>query len=322
MSSEDELEWEDNPSNLPFHYHMLAGSTAGLAEHISIFPIDTLKTHLQCERCGAISPWQTWDCATKIVKREGIFRLWRGVSAMFAGCVPAHAAYFSVFEQLKYTLELDQQGHHPIRAAIAGASAAVSHDLCMTPFDVVKQRMQLGYYKNVMHCVTTIAKTEGIRSFYVSLPTTLIMNIPFGCIMVAVNESAKKYLNPNPTQFNLTSSMISGSIAGAIAAALTTPLDVIKTRLQTQNLEPCPKTESMRVNTNNVNNVNNMVISVTNKASSIEMGPIEITKSILKADGIRGMFRGMVPRMLVHAPSIAISWTVYEAVKKVFCDNL
>lgn len=85
----DELEWEEwNPAKISFHHHMIAGSCAGLAEHVSIFPIDTLKTHVQCERCGSISPLQTWNCATRIVKKEGIFRLWRGVSAMFAGCVP------------------------------------------------------------------------------------------------------------------------------------------------------------------------------------------------------------------------------------------
>lgn len=87
--ADQDLEWEEwDPKRISFVHHMIAGSCAGLAEHISIFPIDTLKTHIQCERCGAVSPMQTWDCATRIVGREGIFRLWRGVSAMFAGCIP------------------------------------------------------------------------------------------------------------------------------------------------------------------------------------------------------------------------------------------
>lgn len=43
----DELEWEDNPHNLPFTHHMIAGSAAGLTEHVFMFPVDTLKTHLQ-----------------------------------------------------------------------------------------------------------------------------------------------------------------------------------------------------------------------------------------------------------------------------------
>ena len=60
--------------------------------------------------------------------------------------------------------------HTPIRAAFCGATAAFSHDLFMTPFDTVKQRMQLGYYKNIGHCVRTIAAKEGLYSFYVSLP--------------------------------------------------------------------------------------------------------------------------------------------------------
>lgn len=91
---EEDFEWEEwNPARISFVNHMIAGSAAGLAEHVSVFPIDTLKTHIQCERCGSMSPMQTWNCATRIVGREGIFRLWRGVSATFAGCLPGEIYY-------------------------------------------------------------------------------------------------------------------------------------------------------------------------------------------------------------------------------------
>ena len=37
---EDDLEWEEwKPNQISFVYHMVAGSMAGLAEHVSIFPI-------------------------------------------------------------------------------------------------------------------------------------------------------------------------------------------------------------------------------------------------------------------------------------------
>ena len=41
-------DWEDyDPSSgLSLTSHMVAGSLAGLMEHVAIFPIDTVKTHL------------------------------------------------------------------------------------------------------------------------------------------------------------------------------------------------------------------------------------------------------------------------------------
>lgn len=68
-----------------------------------------------------------------------------------------------------------------------------------------------GYYNNVYHCVTSIAKKEGIRAFYLSLTTTLMMNVPYGCIMVAANESARKVLNPSG-EYSFTSSMLAGVV--------------------------------------------------------------------------------------------------------------
>ena len=81
---EDWEEWDS--SKLSFRDHMFAGSLAGLAEHVGMFPMDTLKTNIQCEKCG-ITNESTYNTFRNIIAREGIFRLWRGVTAMFAGCV-------------------------------------------------------------------------------------------------------------------------------------------------------------------------------------------------------------------------------------------
>jgi solute carrier family 25 (mitochondrial iron transporter), member 28/37 len=85
----DELEWEEwNPNEISFVKHMVAGSIAGLVEHISIYPIDTVKTHVQYETAKEFGVRHTWRSAQEIVRKEGFLRLWRGVSAMFAGCIP------------------------------------------------------------------------------------------------------------------------------------------------------------------------------------------------------------------------------------------
>lgn len=294
-------EWDS--SQMSFMTHMAAGSIAGLCEHLSTFPMDTLKTHIQCERCGSNSPTKIVLCAKRIVKRDGLFRLWRGVTAMLAGCIPAHAAYFSVFESLKALLQIERSGHHPLRAAACGAAATFTHDMIMTPFDVVKQRMQLGYYTSMHDCGVRVLKTEGIRAFYVSLPTTLAMNVPYGCVMVATNESAKKILNPKGG-FSFSTSMIAGCIAGAVAAAVTNPLDVVKTRLQTLDLRPIGAEMSLA-----------NVAPVSASSSMKYRTAFQTFQHIVAEEGLLGLTRGVLPRIIVQAPAVAISWTSYEGAK-------
>jgi hypothetical protein len=73
----------------------------------------------------------------------------------------------------------------------------------------------IGYYNSVTHCVTSIVRSEGIRAFYLSLGTTLMMNVPYGCIMVAANESARKIFNPSG-EFSYSSSMLSGLLISSV----------------------------------------------------------------------------------------------------------
>ena len=329
-NSSDDLDWEEwDPSRISFVHHMIAGSVAGLSEHVTIFPIDTIKTNIQCEKCGSMSPFQTWNCAERIVRKDGPLRLWRGVSTMFAGCVPAHAVYFSVFEFIKGFVGADRDGHHPIGAAFSGASAAFGHDLIMTPFDTVKQRMQLGHYRSIGHGFRAIVNAEGLGALYVSLPTTLLMNLPYGCIMVAVNESARKVLNPSG-DYKTSTNLVAGAIAGASAAVLTNPLDLIKTKLQTQNLEPSHIAEQSTCHQSNqsvapvLNNRSFTTLTAATKPSmevpfsttnTRYTGAFQVAMNIYKESGLIGFSSGMFPRVLVHTPSVAISWTAYEFTK-------
>ena len=104
---DDDLEWEEwNPSKITFVNHMIAGSVAGLVEHVTIYPIDTIKTHIQYEKSASFKPLHTWNNAASFVKRDGFFRLWRGVSAMFAGCIPGSVLHLNLHNTVLYFSDL------------------------------------------------------------------------------------------------------------------------------------------------------------------------------------------------------------------------
>ena len=156
----------------------MAGSIAGVVEHTFMFPVDTLKTHRvrpvrqgrqagfrhREQRLGRLRPR-----AQVARQRRGVARLWRGVGTMFAGCIPAHAAYFSIYEFAKDRTGANLPGHAG-GCGVLGDGRHAGARLTMTPMDTVKQRLQLGYYRNIPHCISHMARAEGMRSFFVSPP--------------------------------------------------------------------------------------------------------------------------------------------------------
>lgn len=45
-------------------------------------------------------------------------------------------------------------------------------------------------------------------------------------------------------------------------------------------------------------------------------GLLDALVQIRAQEGMAGFFRGVYPRLLVHAPSVAVSWTTFEVLKK------
>lgn len=225
---------------LHFWQFMLAGSVAGCIEHMAMFPVDTVKTHMQAIGSCPIKSVTVRQALRSIVQTEGPSALYRGIGAMGLGAGPAHAVYFSVYETCKKRFS----GGNPNNAvahAASGVCATVASDAVFTPMDMVKQRLQLSNsgYKGVFDCVKRVISEEGYHAFYASYRTTVLMNAPFTAVHFATYEAAKRGLNEISSESVVDDERLivhatAGAAAGSLAAAVTTPLDVVKTQLQCQ----------------------------------------------------------------------------------------
>lgn len=282
---------------LHFWQFMIAGSIAGSVEHMAMFPVDTIKTHMQALGSCPIKSIGVRQAFRSILQKEGPAGLYRGISAMGLGAGPAHAVYFSVYETCKEYLSIGNPDN-PVAHAVSGVCATVSSDAVLTPMDVVKQRLQLSRspYKGVLDCVKRVFSEEGLGAFYASYRTTVLMNAPFTAVHFATYEAAKKGLMEISPDSAIDERLIvhatAGAAAGALAAAVTTPLDVVKTQLQCQGVCGCHRFTD----------------------GSIK----DVIGTIVKKDGYRGLLRGWIPRILFHAPAAAICWSTYEASKAFF----
>ncbi|KAI7898211.1 mitochondrial carrier protein [Cokeromyces recurvatus] len=284
---EEEYDYDSLGTNTTMLQNAFAGALAGIAEHCAMYPVDSIKTRMQ------VINVQHQINTTKTVK---LFNLWKGVNSVVLGAGPAHALHFGTYEFCKevFAGANKGEGHHPLANASAGACATLAHDTVMNPFDVVKQRMQLreSTYKSIRECARDVYRKEGLVAFYISLPATLFMSLPFQTIQFTTYEFFRKLLNndTNDHRYDPKTHIVAGGLAGAIASSITTPLDVIKTLLQTRGTHSDQRIQNCK-------------------------GIKEAAIIIYERYGFHGFFRGFKPRILTHMPSTAISWTVYEYIK-------
>lgn len=157
------------------------------------------------------------------------------------------------------------------------------------PAEVIKQRAQASQFKSSIEAFKAILSNqsgEGVfRGLYRGWGSTIMREIPFTAIQFPLYEYLKrvraKYLNVEAVSPG--EGAIAGSIAGGFAAALTTPLDVIKTRLM---LHKTP------------------------------IGIFTLAGNILKEDGYGAFWKGIGPRTMWISAGGAIFLGTYEMTKK------
>lgn len=101
--------------------------------------------------------------------------------------------------------------------------------LVRNPFELIKQNMQIGKYATVTQAIRDIYAKNGITGFYRGYYVTVLREIPFGLVQYPLYE----YFKSKKKQEGMFFYSLCGAKAGGIAAFVTTPIDVIKTRIMT-----------------------------------------------------------------------------------------
>lgn len=222
-----------SPAQPPFQSALLAGALAGTTVDLSLFPLDTLKTRLQS--------------SAGFFPSGGFAGIYRGVGSAVVGSAPGAAFFFCTYETVKGALR--RRGAEEGRAGgalpdalthmIAASMGEVAACAARVPTEVVKQRAQAGLHGGssaaALGAILARRNTHGLaavwRELYRGWGITVFREVPFTVIQFPLWEAMKAWRRGERTDVSGVESAVFGSVAGAVAAALTTPLDVLKTRV-------------------------------------------------------------------------------------------
>ncbi|KKZ67574.1 hypothetical protein EMCG_06750 [[Emmonsia] crescens] len=299
--------------------YFLAGGMAGCVSRTATAPLDRLKVYLIAQtvvKDTALSAAKSGH-PLQAAKRAGmplveaIKELWRagGIRSLFAGnglnvvkVMPESAIKFGAYEASK-RMFANLEGHGDTKNLLptsqflaGGIGGMVSHRMqCET--------VEGGLHGNrlIMATAKKMWTTNRFHSFFRGLPLGLIGMFPYAAIDLTTFEYLKSILLARKAKLhhcheddipldNVATGAI-GAFSGALSASIVYPMNVLRTRLQAQG---------------------------TVLHSPTYTGIVDVTRKTISQEGIRGLFRGITPNLLKVAPSVSISYIVYENSKRLF----
>lgn len=290
----------------------VAGAVAGFTTVVALHPLDVVRTRFQVHdgRDAMVPKYRSTATALLMITRtEGLRGLYAGLLPAVLGSSLSWGMYFFLYNNVKsrnqrWSGKELGAGLHLISAAEAGALVC----LITNPLWLVKTRLQLqgpGYgvhkpYAGFADALMTIVKGEGWRALYKGLGPSLLL-VSHGSLQFMAYEEGRKfainlrsplssdYEDDRDSCLKPMDIAILGGLSKVFATSVTYPYQVIRARIQ------------QRPNTN----------GRAKYASSWHA-----FRETLRHEGIRGLYKGIVPNFLKNVPASSITFLVYEAVLK------
>lgn len=297
---------------------LINGGVAGLVGVTCVFPIDLAKTRLQNQQ-GVQVYKGLLDCLAKTIRSEGYFGCYRGAAVNLTLVTPEKAIKLAANDVFRQKLSND--GRLPLWGEVlAGCGAGTCQVVVTTPMEMLKIQLQdagriaaqkpaqapahtatapslvapssaqqgLPQRPSATGITVKLLKTHGLAGLYRGAGATLMRDVPFSMIyfplFANLNALGRGSHSDVQGRAPFWQSFVAGCMAGSIAAVAVTPLDVIKTRIQT--LQKGEGEDTYR-------------------------GIIDCTRRIMKREGPSAFLKGATCRALVIAPLFGIAQGVY-----------
>ncbi|KAJ3194472.1 Mitochondrial carrier protein ymc2 [Irineochytrium annulatum] len=285
---------------------LLAGCFGGIVQVLTGQPFDTVKVRLQTQPDRYTS---TLDCIKKTYSNEGFLGFYKGtltplvgigawyhlevkpqtnasnsVSVQF-GALEAAKRYFNSKNAAGQALSLSQ-------LYASGAAAGVANSVLSGPIEHVQAGAPgaQGGYAGPVDLVKKVYSQYGIAGIYKGQGITLLREIHGYGIYFATYEllmqREMKMQKKRRSEISSLHQCLYGALSGYTLWLMIYPIDVIKSKLQTDSFNP--KEQKYR-------------------------GVIDCARKVLATEGPAGLFRGFFPCILRAGPVNAATFVAYEA---------
>ncbi|KAH7852381.1 hypothetical protein Vadar_024202 [Vaccinium darrowii] len=188
---------------------------------------------------------------------------------------------------------------------VVGAGIFTGVTVALYPVSLVKTRLQVAsndaVERNAFSIIRSILRTDGITGLYRGFGTVITGAIPTRIIFLTALETTKvaafRLLEPfklsEPTQAALANG-IAGMAASLCSQAMFVPIDVVSQRLMVQGYS----------------------------GHATYNGGLDVVRKVVKADGIRGLYRGFGLSVMTYSPSSAVWWASYGSSQRIIWSFL
>ncbi|TKR70641.1 hypothetical protein L596_022641 [Steinernema carpocapsae] len=271
----------------------LAGSMCCGLTNLSVVPLDLIKCRMQVD---PVKYPGMFHALRTTLKAEGVRTLTRGWAATGTGYAFQGFCKFGLYEVFKnhYAEMLGPENAYVYRTLLYLASASSAEavaDVFLAPFIGIKVRMQTspGCPSQMRQVFPMVIRNEGLIGLYKGLPPLWMRQIPFTtakfCCFEMSLEAMYKHVIPKKRdectkREQLMVTLFAGIVAGAVAVTCSQPPDVIISKLYRE--------------------------------------PNATIPSVIKDLGFSGMWKGLVPRILMMGSLAAIQLFTFDSVKLAF----
>ncbi|KAF2200457.1 mitochondrial carrier protein-like protein [Delitschia confertaspora ATCC 74209] len=286
----------------PILASFIAGGVAGAVSRTVVSPLERLKILFQVQSVGRNEYKMSVPKAlAKMWREEG----WRGFMAgNGTNCiriVPYSAVQFGAYNFYKRFFE-DTPGAQlgPYQRLFCGGLAGITSVTFTYPLDIVRTRLSIQSASfealkaktgeklpGMWGILVSMYKNEGgFLALYRGIVPTVAGVAPYVGLNFMVYEIARKQFTPEGQKDpSAIGKLAAGAVSGAVAQTCTYPFDVLRRRFQ-------------------INTMSGMGYQYA--------GITDAVRVIVKTEGVRGLYKGIVPNLLKVAPSMASSWLSFE----------
>ncbi|WOL08402.1 mitochondrial substrate carrier family protein B-like [Canna indica] len=286
--------------------HLLAGGVAGAVSKTCTAPLARLTILFQVQGMhsdvATLSKANIWREASRIVYEEGFTAFWKGNLVTIVHRLPYSSISFYAYERYKHLLQLipglDRHNNSVSADAcvrlLGGGLAGITAASVTYPLDLVRTRLAAQtntmYYRGISHALYAICRDEGIRGLYKGLGATLLGVGPSIAISFYVYETLRsRWQSDRPHDSAVMVSLACGSLSGIASSTATFPLDLVRRRMQLEG--------------------------AAGRSRVYTTGLLGAFRHIVRTEGLRGLYRGILPEYYKVVPGVGIVFMTYEALK-------